>query len=117
MLNCNRGQSLRGLVNQYQARRGHEGPADSEHLLLASRQTAPGLAAALAQTRKRFIDSLDRRANCLLVFDHGPAKAKVFLDGEMRKDRPALQYVGHSSRDSVLGFDICDVLPVEDNRP
>src|SRR5258705_7968095 len=46
------GQAEGGLVEQDEPRPGHEAAADGEHLLLAAREGARGLAAALGQDRK-----------------------------------------------------------------
>src|SRR5690349_16072290 len=52
-------ESDRWLVDQQQARRGHDRARDREHLLLASAQAAGKLTAALAKHRKRLKAQLE----------------------------------------------------------
>ena len=49
----------RGLVEHQQARRAHERAADRDHLLLAARQRADELAAAIAQHGEERVDALE----------------------------------------------------------
>ena len=51
-----RRQSFRRLVQQQQARAGHQGASDGEHLLLTAGQSAPGRGGPDAQGGKQRID-------------------------------------------------------------
>ena len=52
------GEAERRLVEKEQARAEHQRPAEGEHLLLASRQRARGLAPALPEHREVAVDAL-----------------------------------------------------------
>src|SRR5262249_48890312 len=55
LLNHDRREALERLVEQGQARMGHEGAREGEHLLLAPRKLLPAVMLSLGKTRKRLV--------------------------------------------------------------
>ena len=66
-LDHQRRQAERRLVEQEQARPAHERPPDRQHLLLAARQRAAGLAQPLAEQREQLEHHLEVLGRGLLV--------------------------------------------------
>ena len=80
----------RGLVEQQHLRRGHQRPADGQHLLLAARQQARTLGRPFAQDRKQLVDPRARLLARPLVRRSQPTGAKVLLHREIAEDPAAL---------------------------
>src|SRR5690606_20059624 len=59
LLHDRRREAERRLVEHDQFRLAHQAAADGDHLLLAARQGAGGLSAALGQTRKHGVDAIE----------------------------------------------------------
>src|SRR6516165_11683074 len=99
----NRRQADRGLVDQQDLRRGHEGARDGEHLLLAAAHAAGQLPAALAQHREGL------EAERQIAIDVGPgtraigAEQEILLHRELREEPPALGYQRDPQIDDLLG--------------
>ena len=58
------GQAFQGFVQQQQARVQHQGPAHSQHLLLAARQLRAQIGFALGQAREHLVHPLRRPRWC-----------------------------------------------------
>ena len=90
-----RHQAFGRLVEQDDLRLQHHGAGDGEHLLLAARQRAAGLAAALRQHRKIGKDLVEQRLT--LVFGDPvavEAGAQVFHHGEQAEDAAVFRHIG-----------------------
>src|SRR5262249_20641548 len=57
-----RGQPLRGLVEEEEVGIAHEGAPDGQHLLLAARELVGAVASALAQPREELVHALQAPA-------------------------------------------------------
>ncbi len=111
-----RGEAERGLVEEQQARADHEGARDREHLLLASRQRARGLACALAKDGKERERALRRLGDARPR--HGmAAHEQVLVHGELGEDFAPLGHVADAGGDDGVGRRAGDVAAVEDNAP
>src|SRR5262245_55617351 len=85
LLDDDRRQPFRRLVEQQEPRAGAEDPADRQHLLLAARQGCSSGAETLAEVREELVD---RRKAEPAWADHR-RQQQVLLDREARED-PAL---------------------------
>src|SRR5260370_34881136 len=83
LLDQDRGEAERGLVEQQQARARHQRAGNGEHLLLAPRKPAAALMQALLQARKQREHALEilgemrglaSRAALLQVLEHAHAR-------------------------------------------
>ena len=102
LLDQQRRQAQRGLVEDQQARLGHHAAPDRQHLLLAARQRAGRLRHALAQPREGREDALE------IAGAVGPgaaiaAELEVFPDIHVREDLAALRHVDQPGRDDRGG--------------
>ncbi len=93
LLEDERGEAERGLVEQHEARSQEQGAPHLEHLLLSAREIGGALVAGLAEHREDLVDAFDvalegGRARP----DVGPEE-QVLLDGHEGKDVPALRDV------------------------
>ena len=85
-----RREAERRLVEQQQPRPRHERARDREHLLLAARERAGALLAALAQAREQLEHALAVRCDPGAVLAQVGAELEVLLDREVREDlRPS----------------------------
>src|SRR5215471_1357899 len=86
-----RRQALRRLVHQEHARVRHQGAPDREHLLLAARERAGDLLAALAQPREKLGDRIER-PQARPAVGLSPGHGQVLAYGQAAKDAPALRH-------------------------
>src|SRR5262245_14929645 len=110
-------QPQRGLVKQDEARPGHEGAPDGQHLLLAARERARGLAATLRQDGKVRQHALEIRGHPARVLAHVGAHLEIFAHGEVREHPPPLGAMGDARAKNVLGLPALDLAPVEYDAP
>src|SRR6185436_16143234 len=85
LLDDDRREAERGFVHAKEARLGHEGAREGEHLLLAARKRAGGLRGALAQAGKACHGTLEERVyffSVLPIFE--AAHLEVLAHGERR---------------------------------
>ena len=104
-----------GLVQQQDARLGHQRPAHGQHLLLAARQRAGDLRAALLEPREHLVGVVHALLHERLVVDRVGAHVQVLLDGQLREDAPPLGHLHHAARDHLVRSHVSDVLAVEVN--
>ncbi len=93
----NRSQTQGGLIQEEHARSRHQGPADREHLLLASRERASRLFLPLFQPREDLKDLLEIRRESIFVAPGVGSHLQVLADREVREDRPALRHQNQAS--------------------
>ena len=74
----------------------HQRAADRQHLLLAARQRAGLLVAALAEPRKARVHLFHVGADAVLVAPHVCAQAQVFIDRQRGEGAAAVGHVGHA---------------------
>ena len=107
-----RRQTHRQLVEQQHARVAGDGPGDGQHLLLAAGHRAGHLGAPLGQAREvRERPLLDLLAAQPAVGHH----LKVFLHGQVREDAPALGNGAHAGAGECDGIDPVDPAAAEEH--
>src|SRR6266478_2700518 len=107
------GQAERRLVEQEQAGARHERPRDRQHLLLAPRERARLLPAALGEDREIPVDLLVVLAEARLLPPRVGSEAEVLLDAQVHERAATLRGVGDAEAHDVLGGLAVDPLAVE----
>ncbi len=94
LLDDQRRQAERGLIEQEQLGPAHQRARDREHLLLAARQRAAALGKPLLQARKDLGDVRD----LAVVIGAGELRtqAQVLLHRHARKDAPSFRRLGEA---------------------
>ena len=87
LLDEDRREAHRRLVEEEDLRRGHQRPADRQHLLLAARQGAGLLRLALAEPREQAVDPLEVGGDGRLVAAREGAHLEVLVDGHPARTR------------------------------
>ena len=95
VLHDQRRQPERRLVEEQQLGSAHQRPGDGQHLLLAARQAAGSLGAALPQPGEHLEPALDVRRDLAVPADVGTGQ-QVVLDRQVVERAPALRHVGHA---------------------
>ena len=108
-----RRQPQRGLVEQEQARPGHEGPADGQHLLLAAGEGAGQLLAALVQDREEPRDEPAGLLQPARVAPREGAQVEVLPHRQGAEDAPPLGHLGDAEPHQLVRLDGVDRLPLE----
>ena len=110
-----RREPLGGLVQDQQARVGHERPPDGEHLLLAARQVGAQVALALLQARKHLVDAPERPrlAHALAIAAGGD---QVLAHGQIGKDVPAFWHQPDARARHEVRGPAGDVVPAQAHR-
>src|SRR5438552_87284 len=111
------GQPERRLVEQDEPRPRHQGARDGEHLLLAARERACRLSAALGEGREVGDDALEVLVHGATVAPNVRAHLEVLPDGEVGEDATSLGTVGDAGREDVRGLGAVDRAPVEHDAP
>ena len=108
-------QAQRGLVEHDELGRAHQTAADGEHLLLAARQRAGGLRAALGQHREQRIDPLQiARAVGAGARQHG-AHPQVLGDRERGENLAPFRHLAEAKLADLVARPAGNVLPaIED---
>ena len=113
LLDEQRREAHRGLVEQQELRTAHEGTAHGEHLLFAARERAGRLILALLEAREELKDVLEVLLDASLVLAHEGAEVKVLHDRHLREDAAALRHLRDALLDDLMGADTGDALPQE----
>ena len=108
LLDHERRQSERRLVEQKQLGPHHQGAADRQHLLLAARQRARLLPATFFQFRKIAVDDLEIGGDVRPITSRMRAEAKVLLNREFLKGAPAVRYVRDAAARNIFGLAAVD---------
>src|SRR5262249_26804717 len=111
-----RRQPFRRLVHQEHARVRHQRAPDRQHLLLAARERAGDLPAALLKPREQRGDRLERPEHGHSALRLAPGHGEVFADGEATKHAAALRDQGHPERRDGLGRPAGDGAAVDADR-
>jgi hypothetical protein len=99
-----RGQPKGELVDQQQSRLEDEGLAQTEHLLLAPRESQCVLIAPLSEARERLECRVNRRLKATLIPPQAvPESIEVLCHGHGPEYRPAAGYLGDPHPDAALG--------------
>src|SRR6516165_9882960 len=107
LLDQDRGESLKRLVEQDDARIENQGAPHREHLLLAARELVAEIAAALLKPRKQLVDA--RRGP-----GAGPRHGgEILLDRERFEDVALLRHPADAGMGALIGAQRRDVAPVE----
>src|SRR5215813_4760640 len=94
-----RHEPLGGLVEENDLGLQHHRARDRQHLLLAARERAPGLIAALAEDRKALVDLVQELLPLPLVEPRAvEAGAEVLEHGEQAEDPPLFGHPGDAER-------------------
>ncbi|MCY1295639.1 hypothetical protein D9M70_449870 [compost metagenome] len=111
-------QAHRRLVEQHQARPGHQRPADRHHLLLAAGGVAGQAATSLLEAGKPGVDTLQ------LGFQRGPRHLaregpgqQVFLHRQVREAVPPLEHLHQAIGDQPMRHAAPDVRAPVENPP
>ncbi|BFO18838.1 hypothetical protein SHKM778_52260 [Streptomyces sp. KM77-8] len=97
-----RGEAQGGLVEEQQARGGHQGAADGEHLLLAAGEQARCLVGAFGEAREEGEDAvagLPDLGGTGAAAEAEAAGAEVLVDGEAGEHASSLGYLDDSGAD------------------
>jgi len=111
-----RRQPQGGLVEQQQARPGHQGPPNGQHLLLPARKGAGELPPALPEDREQVEDLLQIRPRCPQIPTAPRPQPQVLLHRELREDPPALRHQHDPPRHPLLGRQGMKGTPFKDDR-
>ena len=110
-----RREPLGGLVQDQQARVGHQRATDGEHLLLAARKLAAEVALPLRELREQRVHALERPRR--RARSPGRGRDEVLAHGEVGEDLPPF---GHQPeprlRDAIRGQPV-QRLALETDRP
>src|SRR5262245_58799640 len=113
-----RRQARRRLVDQQEARLGHQLLGDREHLGLAAGQHRGAQPPLLAQTRERAVGVLEHRVHARSVVAEYPRpKLEVYLHRELGKDVGALWHVADARPLELVRRQPFDRAPVQENLP
>src|SRR5687767_5655823 len=108
MLDDDRREPERGLVDEQQARIRHQPAADRQHLLFAAGQIGSGLRAPLLEDREHPIHALDRPWPAAAAKG---ADLEIFLDRQTWEDLPALGNHGDAEVEQRVRRSSADGLP------
>ncbi len=115
LLDQHGGKAHRGLIEQQEPRLRHQGAADCEHLLLATREHAGTDVAVRGQHRKQLIDGrelgIEPRAS-----PRPRAELEVIFHRKRREDLPALRHLRDAERNACMGGQILQ-LPIFEPDP
>ncbi len=95
----------------------HQGPADRQHLLLAARQRAGHLPAALLEDRETLEDPVEVAADAVRVAAQVAPHVQVLLHAHVREHVPAFRAVGDAAGQDRARRGTGDVLAVEGDAP
>jgi hypothetical protein len=96
-----RRESERGLVEQQQARLGHQRPSDREHLLFAPRQQTRPLCPAVVQPREEVVHAGIRLSTPLTPRTSPGARPQVLRHGQISEDPSAFRDLHDARMDDV----------------
>src|SRR4051794_17603286 len=114
LLDDQRCEAHRGLVQDDQAGLAHERPADRGHLLLAAGGVAGALLPLLFQAWEVAVDPLEVRRDLAPAGTAGEgARDEVLLDGELREAVAALEHLDHAALHHGVGREAGGGLAVE----
>ena len=116
LLNNQRRQTQRGLVQQQQTGLAHHGPAHGKHLLLAAGQSARHLSLAVQQLGKQLKHRLQATLDLAVRAAVG-AHTQVVQHGQPREHLPPLRREDDALFYHDLGVFVGDVLPVKGDPP
>ena len=116
LLDQDRRQPQRRLVEQHQLGPGHQRPPDRQHLLLAARQEACLRALALAQDREVGIDDVEVALDVGAVAAGVGAHHQVALDRHEREDLAPLRHMGDALPRHPVGLAADDAAAAERDR-
>src|SRR5258708_39783754 len=108
------GQAHRRFIHAEQLWPTHQRATHRHHLLLAARERAGQLLAALGQPWKQAKDAVAIAAHAALVAaaDEG-AQLEIFFHRHARKDAPRLGHHGDATPDDLAGIETVDALAGE----
>src|SRR5207249_3912974 len=110
LLEDERRQAERGLVEEDQPRLEQERARHLEHLLLSPREVPGPFLARLAQGRKRRVGALDLGGQLGRARPGVGAEQKVFLHGHERKDVSSLWHIRHAPAEQLGRRAVGDIL-------
>ena len=113
LLDEDRGQPHRRLVEQQERRMRHQRTADRAHLLLAARHRPGLLRLPLGQAREQMEDALEILLQPALVLALERAHLEVLEHGHPREQLPPLGRLGDAAGDDVVRGVVGDVLAAE----
>src|SRR5690242_3114426 len=101
-----RGETFGRLVHQQDARIGHKGAADRQHLLLAAGEMRRHLAAPLGQAGKHAKDRVERPGGRTAMGGLAGRNDEVLAYREALEDAPTLRDERHPLRGDLLGREL-----------
>src|SRR5262249_6259374 len=117
LLEHQRRQAERRLVEQDQPRPEEQRPRHLQHLLLAAGKIAGSAPPRLAQHGKRLVEPLALGLELGRARPRVGPEAQVLLDRHQRKDVAALRHVRHAASQEIGRRLVGDVLAVEHHEP
>ena len=116
LLDHERGETERELVDEEQLGTGDGRHGEGEHLLLAAREVGGPLVASRRQGGERGEGLVDHVGVVLAAPPALPGRhAQVVLHAQVGEDPLAAGYLGHAEAGDLVGGQVGDVAPVEDD--
>ena len=113
-----RGQAQTRLVEEQQARLGHQGPSHGEHLLLAAGKGAGQLRVALTKFGEALIDFLQARRLLLLVQAQGQgAELQILVHRQVGEHLPPFRREGEALTDHAGRRAAGEIATIEKDAP
>src|SRR5258705_10811893 len=116
LLDQHRREAKGWLVEQEQAWPGHEGPSDSEHLLLAAAEGSGPLLQPLVQAREVLEHARRILARGAEIASRVPAEQQILAHGELGEDLPAFGHLDDPRSHYAVGAPAIDARTVELDR-
>ena len=115
LLDDQRREAERRLVEQQQPRPAHQRARDRQHLLLAARQRAAALRRAFLEAREHREDAFEILVEMREVVDRR-AHLQILEHGHAREDAPSFRRLRDRQPRDLMRRQVGDVAPVEDDR-
>ena len=113
LLDDDRREAERRLVEQEQGRTGHDRAGNGEHLLLAARKRAARLEATLRQNGEQVEDVVEVLPDAVLVVAEEGPEVEVLLYRQIGEDQTAFRHLTDAESDDLVGLEGVDGLVAE----
>ena len=103
LLDDDRREPERWLIQQEQPGPPHNRAGNGQHLLFPAGKRAAGLAAALGEDGKERENIVHVPPDIFLVAAQKRSKIQIFLHGQFRKDQPPLRHLADAQAHNLIG--------------